>query len=291
MNGPALSGSNEEGSVMRLVPRAALVCLLVTLVVLPGLAGDPAPRRNDFISFGTHTQEEDDEILAAFAGLRVADVSDGMDVAGLQDVGLVDPEIRTLWRDVDEFSHRFCGVAVTVRYVPTNRRAPKMTEQQFREWEGQWYGEISPEPFAEHLRRGTVVVIDAGEDGDTGSIGSYNIMAWKLSGAVGVVTSGGARDTDEIIKQRVPLYLRRLGRGIRPGRNEVESVNRPVTIGGVLVRPGDVVVADGDGVVIVPREHAAAVARAARQVLESDKAGRRELYDKLGLPADASVRP
>jgi regulator of RNase E activity RraA len=273
------------------VPRTAFVCVVVTLTALPGLAGDPTPEPEGFISFEAYTQQEDDEILAAFAGLRVADVSDGMDVVGLQDVGLVDPEIRTLWRDIDGFTHRFCGVAVTVRYVPTNRRAPMMTEGEFRDWEGRWYGEISPEPFVEHLRRGSVVVIDAGEDGDTGSIGSYNIMAWRLSGAVGVVTSGGARDTDEIIKQRIPLYLRRLGRGIRPGRNEVESVNRPVTIGGVLVRPGDVVVADGDGVVVVPREHAAAAARVARRVLESDKAGRRELYETLGLPEDASVKP
>ncbi len=111
-----------------------------------------------------------------------------------------------------------------------------------------------------------------------------------MRGAVGVVTSGGARDTDEIIKQRMPLYLRRLGRGIRPGRNEVESVNRPVMIGGVLVRPGDVIVADGDGVVVVPREKAEAVARVARRVHEADKEGRRDLYERLGLPEDASVR-
>jgi regulator of RNase E activity RraA len=175
--------------------------------------------------------------------------------------------------------------------VPTNRRADRMEEQAFREWEGNWYGELSPEPFAEHLRPGSVVVIDAGEDNDTGSIGSNNILSWTLRGAVGVVTSGGARDTDEIIKQQNPLYLRRLGRGIRPGRNEVESVNRPVTIGGVLVRPGDVVVADGDGVIVVPREKAAEVARLAHVVLENDKSGRRSLYEQLGLPEDASVRP
>jgi len=116
-------------------------------------------------------------------------------------------------------------------------------------------------------------------------------MLWKTRGAVGVVTSGGARDTDEIIKEKVPLYFKGAGRGIRPGRNEVESVNRPVTVGGVLVRPGDVVVADGDGVVVVPREHAEAVARAAREVLEADKAARRRLYEKLGLPSDSTVAP
>src|SRR5206468_6154643 len=141
------------------------------------------------------------------------------------------------------------------------------------------------------LRRGSVVMIDGREDGDTGTIGSNNAMAWKTRGAVGIITSGGARDTDELIKEKVPLYYRGPGRGIRPGRNEVESVNRPVTIGGVLVRPGDVVVADGDGVVVVPREHAEAVARVAREVLEADKAGRRTLYQRLGLPPGRTVAP
>jgi regulator of RNase E activity RraA len=221
----------------------------------------------------------------------VADVSDGLDVVGLQDVGLVDPEIHALWRDTETFAHRLCGIAVTARYVPTNRRAPRLAPEEFPKWESDWYQRISPEPFVQLLRPGSVVVIDGSEDNDTGTIGSNNILGWRLRGAVGVVTSGGARDTDEVIKERVPLYLRRFGRGIRPGRNEVESVNRPVTIGGVLVRPGDVVVADGDGVVVVPREHAAAVARAARAILEADKAGRRGLYQQLGMPEDDTVRP
>ena len=85
---------------------------------------------------------------------------------------------------------------------------------------------------------------------------------------LGVVTSGGLADSDEIIAEKVPAYYRRLARGIRPGRNELESVNRPVNCGGVLVRPGDIVIADGDGVVVVPREHAAEVAQASRQFLD-----------------------
>ena len=83
------------------------------------------------------------------------------------------------------------------------------------------------------------------------------------------------RDLDEIATQRNPLYLRRPGRGIRPGRNEIESVNRPIVCGGVLVRPGDVIVADGDGVIVVPRAKAKEVAAYAQAVIEGDKAGRR----------------
>jgi 4-hydroxy-4-methyl-2-oxoglutarate aldolase len=123
-----------------------------------------------------------------------------------------------------------------------------------------------------------------------GSIGSNNIMGWKVKGCVGVVTSATARDTDEIITEKVPLYFRRPGRGIRPGRNEIESVNRPVVVGGVLVMPGDVVVADGDGVIVVPRDKALAVAKYAQKILDGDKAGRRNLYKQLGLPEDPSVK-
>jgi regulator of RNase E activity RraA len=257
----------------------------------PLAAQEAAARTDSFVAAAPHSPDEDARVLALFAGLRVSDVADGLDIDGLQGVGLVDPEIKALWRDTDTFAHRICGIAVTVRYVPTNRRASRMTPEEFRKWESDWYQRISPEPFVGLLRPGSVVVIDGDQDGDTGTIGSNNILGWKLAGAVGVVTSGGARDTDEIVKEKVPLYLRRLGRGIRPGRNEVESVNRPVTIGGVLVRPGDVVVADGDGVVVVPREQAEPVAAAARAILESDKAGRRGLYQKLGLPEDVTVRP
>ena len=244
-----------------------------------------------FIGTRVYSEAEDQKLLAAFEGLRVADVTDGMDVVGLQNVGLMDPEVRPVWKDAKSFRHRFVGIAVTARYVPTQRpQAGKRPPKEYDDWAGDWYEKLSPESFEPILRPGSALVIDDAERADVGSIGSYNILAWKLRGVVGVVTDASARDLDEVETEGVPLYFRRPGRGIRPGRNELESVNRPIVCGGVLVMPGDVVVADGDGVVVVPRAQAEDVARYARQIIEADKAGRRELYEKAGLPLDPSVR-
>ena len=104
------------------------------------------------------------------------------------------------------------------------------------------------------------------------------------------MTNATARDTDEIITEKIPLYFRKTGRGIRPGRNEIESVNRPIECGGVLVEPGDIIVADGDGVIVVPRARAREVTQYAKETLEGDKAGRRGLYEKLGIKPDDSVK-
>ncbi|MGH9339432.1 MAG: RraA family protein [Acidobacteriota bacterium] len=258
---------------------------LFLLLAISAFAHSAAPAQ------APYSQAEDERILKLYEGLRVADVSDGMDVAGLPDIGLMDPRITPLWRDLEDFKHQFRGIAVTARYVPTNRGVQTMSPEEFKEWEGKWYSQLSPESFVPLLRPGSAIVIDDAGSGDTGTIGSNNSLFWKSKGAVGIVTSGGARDTDEIIKEEIPLYFSGVGRGIRPGRNELESVNEPVMVGGVLVRPGDIVVADGDGVIIVPRGKAEAVAKAAREVLESDKAGRRRLYEQLGMPLDKTVEP
>lgn len=248
------------------------------------------------LSFSSgYSQEKltDEQILTLYETLRVADVSDGMDMVGLRDAGLMDQKIMALWKDIDSMKHIFRGIAVTARYVPTNKVLKNpMTKEEFQKWEGNWYGTLSTEPFVEFIKPGSVVVIDFSGDGDTGSIGSNNSLNYKLKGARGIVSNGGVRDTDEIIKQGIPVYMDPLqrGRGIRPGRNEIESVNKPVTIAGVLIRPGDVVVADGDGVVVVPREYAKQVAEFALEILKGDKKARREMYKKLNMPLDATVK-
>ena len=256
--------------------------------------GDPARELRagrNYIQTAVSSEEDDARILKLFEGLRVADVTDGMDTAGLQNIGLMDADIHPLWRDTEHYTHRFIGIAVTVRYVPTQSApAGKMETAQYDRWVANWYETKSGEPFLALLRKGSALVIEDAEGIDVGSIGSNNIMVWKMKGCVGVVTSATARDTDEIITERIPLYFKHVGRGIRPGRNEIESVNKPIVCGGVTVMPGDVIVADGEGVVVVPRARAEEVAQYARKILEGDKSGRRTLYQQLGRPPDDSVR-
>ncbi|MEX0895055.1 MAG: hypothetical protein WDZ36_04780, partial [Balneolaceae bacterium] len=117
-------------------------------------------------------------------------------------------------------------------------------------------------------------------------------MGWQNEGAVGVVSAGGIRDIDEIILQKNPVYTDYFerGRGERIGRNEVIDVQQPVVVGGVLIHPGDVVVADSDGVVVVPRRVAVRVGQIAYQELVADIEGRRALYEELDLPYDETVR-
>ena len=218
-----------------------------------------------FIPYKQYSREDNNRILKLYEPLRVSDVSDGMDVIGLQDIGIADEAIQPLWRDTVNFTHRIVGIAVTARYVPTNKRPAKIPSEEV----DNWYANITGEPFMDALFPGCVLVIDAEGDGDTRSIGSTNILDWKKLGMVGVITSGGLADSDEIISHKIPAYHKRKGRGFRPGRNEIESVNRPINLGGVLVRPGDVVMADGDGVIVVPREHAEEVAKAAMQFLDN----------------------
>jgi regulator of RNase E activity RraA len=244
-----------------------------------------------------NSDEARQEILDLYQTLRVTDVLDGMDLIGLQDIGLMHKDIRPLWRDVDDFSHRVLGFAVTVRYVPTDVRVGQNSfdnTDEAKKWKSEQYGRASDRGWVASGKPGDVVVMDVNGVDETGNIGSNNSLGWAKNGFVGVITNGGARDTDEIIKTRgIPVYCRNAysTRGIRPGRLIIESYNFPMNCGGVLVYPGDLVVADGDGVIVVPREHALQVGKLAREVMEGDQKGRANHYKDLGIPLDETVKP
>jgi len=235
------------------------------------------------------TVTETSDLLSLYRGLRVTDVCDGLDAIGLIDTCTMDWQIRPLWRDLEGFGHRIYGLAHTVRFVPTNRVAPRpLPLDEYKAWKGDWYRRLAPGP-KEPIHAGEIIVIDAAEVGDVGFIGSNNAQGWINQGARGAVTNGGCRDTDELIRQQVPVYSRRIARGIRPGRLEWDAENVPIACGGVRVFPGDVIVADGDGVIVVPRAHAQVVAEIAREIALDDKQGRRVKYEEAGLEPDFTL--
>jgi 4-hydroxy-4-methyl-2-oxoglutarate aldolase len=258
----------------------------------PKLTDEQLRKGANLLAYEDPGTEDPMPLVKKYDGLRVTDVIDALQAIGLQDVGVMSHDIRPLWRDpTDKLAHRVYGVAITYQYVPTNRPpAAPLPYDQFKKWHSAWYRELAPEAFTRLLRPGTIVVIDAQGIDNTGFIGSFNALNWKSRGMAGVITNGGCRDTDELILQRIPVYSRYQGGGTRPGRIEAAAINRPVSVGGALVRPGDMVVADGDGVVVVPREHAAKVAEIAWEVAHSDKEARKKLYEKLGLPPDRTIK-
>jgi 4-hydroxy-4-methyl-2-oxoglutarate aldolase len=234
------------------------------------------------------------EILELYNDLRLTDVLDGMDLIGLQDIGLMNKNIRPLWRDVEKFSHRIVGFAITVRHVPTDVRVGQNSFPDlagFQKFKSEQYRR-APDAWLSTAKPGDVVVIDAGGIEECGFIGSNNSLGWAEKGVVGVVTNGGARDTDEIVKvKKISVYCKNgySSRGVRPGRLIAESYNFPINCAGVLVFPGDLIVADGDGVIVVPREHALTVGKLARQINLGGEKSRTERYKRLGMDLDETV--
>ena len=233
------------------------------------------------------TARERKALLEQCRGIRVTDWHDAMDTLGLFDRGLMSPHIRPLWRDVESFAHCIVGFAFTVRAIPSERTIVARDPDDFRKQERAWYGgELK---WSAELQEGDLIVVDATNTRDCGFVGSWNSMDWMTRGAVGVVTSGGARDTDELVKQKVPVYHAEFGRGISPGRVEVDSYGQPVECGGVYVKPGDLVIADGDGVIVIPADVIDRAFPIAKAIQQKDQVGRAQLYERLGIAPDVTL--
>jgi 4-hydroxy-4-methyl-2-oxoglutarate aldolase len=227
--------------------------------------------------------EEDRKLLELYAELRVADVRDGMDWNSMHHYGSLSPDIRPLFRV------RASGMARTCRYLPFEGPLPRMAPDEYRQWSDHYYRTICTYPWMDDIVPGDFIVID--QSGvDAGLMGSANGLAGYAKGVRGYVSNGGVRDTDELIMEKVPFWSRMISQSMVQGRLRFDARDIPVSVGGVTVRPGDVVVADGDGVIVVPRAIAYEVARYAAQELSSDKVVRRKLYEQAGLAPDETVR-
>jgi regulator of RNase E activity RraA len=224
-----------------------------------------------------------DDPLTQLRSVRTADVSDALDSMGLQERYVLAPSMRPLYRGI-----RFAGRAHTAGYDLTDAPLAAMSYDEFAERQykdgpkGLWR-EAGPWGAPDE-----VLVIDA-KGTAAGILGSSNTLQGRALGTVGFVIDGTCRDSYECAIQQTPVFCSVRSPAHPMGRLRAVSNNQPITCAGVVVQPGDFIVADDDGVVVVPQSIAAEVAERAMRIQEADRPSRRDGYRRLGLPLDETV--
>lgn len=145
------------------------------------------------------------------------------------------------------------GPAYTLRYVPLREdlSAPEVLGR----------ADYPPRLAIEQAPAGSVLVIDGRGRADIAVVGDILVERLKIRGVAAMVSDGGVRDCTEALKSGLPLYAAGAAAPASIGGHSAADIESPVACGGVAVFPGDVICADADGVVVVPRALAADVAR------------------------------
>lgn len=174
------------------------------------------------------------ELLATYKGVMPATIGH------LIDEGFVDTAIRPIYKGV-----LVLGTAVTLKFE---------------------HGDLTIGRYAiEQLRLGDVLIIDNGGSTSTACWGEMTSLAAKMRGCSGVIVDGAVTDILEIEAQQQPTFSRAISALVgRRLSSDSGGVNVPVTCGGVRVHPGDLIVADDNGIVVLPPQRAAEIAGAAR---------------------------
>jgi len=200
-----------------------------------------------------HVTRADAASVAELSKYGVATVHEAMGR-----VGLLDSYMRPIYP-----GGKACGTAVTIWAHPGDN----------------WMLHVA----AEMLKPGDVAVLGTSSDNTDGMFGDLLATSFRARGAVGLVIDAGCRDTAELRDMGFPVWSKAVN-AKGTVKATIGSVNTPIICAGALVHPGDVVLADDDGVVIVPKLHAARVAAAAAARKAKESGTRKRLaFGELGL--------
>lgn len=180
----------------------------------------------------------DRELVERFRDLPVANIDDCMNRTGA-----VDPAIRPL------NGTPLLGTAFTVKVAEGDN--------------------LMFHKAMDMAKPGDVVVIDAGGDTKRAIFGALMINYCKLRGLAGVVVDGAVRDAKELSEIDFPVYARAITPN-GPYKNGPGEINTEIAFGGKVVRPGDILAGDADGIVVIAPEDAPELAEKARAVLEKE---------------------
>ncbi len=135
----------------------------------------------------------------------------------------------------------------------------------------------------EVCKPGDILVVTTTSESTDGMFGELLGVSCEAHGVVGLITDAGVRDTAELTAMDFPVWARAIS-AQGTVKSTAGSVNVAVVCAGMTVNPGDVIVADADGVVVVPREQAAAVAQAGRDRIDKEAKTRERLRNgELGV--------
>ena len=148
---------------------------------------------------------------------------------------------------------KIVGTAKTLRFIPAR-------EDLFRSHGG---GYNAQKRAFDAVGEGEIIVIEARGDAGTGTLGDILALRAKTRGAAGVVTDGGVRDFDAVTEIGLPVFSKGAHPSVLGRRHVPWEFDVTIACGGAAVQPGDVIVGDGDGVIVIPFELAEEVADAA----------------------------